>query len=297
MGLVSTYMELSMDALLNGIITDFSGSKKGLVIGGREVIPPIYKDIFLFSDENYKTKYWQPSCYILSNGNSYELYIIHPSPKVNYEYKVDAQYDSIKFICQIHESAYFVAQKGDRYTILSNYEGFFKEGHLNGALYDRVEYTFKLGFKVYRGDKVGYVDNFGRIRLQAIYSTIDAVFYDSYIADRVWQSNKGTVFFVLQDYYDYIDCQNNFLIFKSRSEELYRFFKPTGRDVYPIGETEAYIVLDDCYRFNKKDKVIEERDYYVQKSYQQEADELANDIRIGMMDYYNCDPEAQWNTD
>lgn len=284
-----------MENNVNGIITDYLGQKKGLVINGRLLLAPVYDDVYLFASKEYKPKCWQPSCYFLHDKNGYGLFIIHSATM--YEYKINPQYDSISFICQINDCAYFEAKKGNESALLSNYEHFYRESCVGDNLYDKIEFAFNHGFKVYREDKIGYIDSYGRMKLQVIYDNIDAVFNDSFIANGIWLTYEGKIIFKLENNYFFFGFQTCCYVFKLGNEDKYKFFDTKKKEIVPIGETSTYIVLDDSYRFNKIEKIIEERDNFYRGSYQEEYDQMQYDIEIGTKDYYNCDPEAQWNTD
>lgn len=289
-----------MELLSSGFFTDSSGERIGLIIKGKEVLAAIYDSITPFSDECYKPKYPRSSCYIIHNNNGYGLYF---NVYLGTDVIIDTQYDSIDYAGEIRENAYFRGRKGNTYTILSNNFDF----NTNSSIYfeeskiDNIEFVEKCGFKIFHNNRVGFIDHYGFIKIPIVHKEITCILYKSYIADGIWKTYDGKVLLDLNSKdLVFLSHQHAFVIFYSEEKKMYLFYTEKGVEIWTgIEETEKYIIIhssyNSSYKYSKKNGILKEMNQY--GSYQEYQDQLQRDIEIGTRDYYNCDPEAQWNTD
>ena len=288
--------ETKMELLGNGFFTDTSGKKMGLIINGREVLSPVYDIITPFTNANYNPKYPRSSCYIIHDNNGYGLYFY---VYMGMDVIISTQFDSISYAGEIKESAYFYGKNGNTYTILSNNFDFNTNSNplfLENSI-DNIEIVERRGFKLYKDGKTGFMDYMGKLKIPITYSQISCILHDSYIADGIWKTYEGKEILDLkkQDIV-FMSHQFPFVILYNTEKDLYLFYKENGVEVWNrIEETDDYIIINGSYGYLKKKGILKEFDQY--QSYQEYQDQLQRDIEVGTMDYYDSDPDAQWNTD
>jgi hypothetical protein len=283
------------------------GEHEGLLFGDEKVLEPIYDSIegFHFKEKfnedertwNYdpqeterKTKEYQPLSVILYKDEKRGLFI-------DKEHFIEPIFDRIKCCKVLKGYAYFEAQQGEKKRIISDDIVFYEKYQ---ELYDNIvieDYGRIVYFNVYKDGKIGMISTDTNYSIPIQYKELQ-VFSKCYIGDGFFYTGTGQKLFSEDDYE--LDAEQKFLVFKNVHSADYVFVTLSGemlksesinKDLITVKGNGDYVLA----KYSTKDKCFikeEENNWIPYDDYPTD-----DDIKMGLMEAYNGDPEALWNND
>lgn len=283
------------------------GEHEGLLLGSEKVLEPIYDSIEGFhfwekfnEDEDSwyydrqeterKTKEYLPLSVILNKDGKHGLFI-------DKEHIIEPIFDRIDCCKVLKGYAYFEAQQGEKKRIISDDIVFYEKYQ---ELYDNIvieDYGRIVYFCVYKDGKIGMISTDTNYSIPIQYKELQ-VFSKCYIGDGFFYTGTGQKLFSEDDYE--LDAEQKFLVFKNVHSADYVFVSLSGemlksesinKDLITVKGNGDYVLA----KYNTKDKCFtkeEENNWIPYDDYPTD-----DDIKMGLMEAYNGDPDAQWNTD
>ena len=283
------------------------GEHEGLLLGSEKVLEPIYDSIEGFSfwekfneDEDSwyfdrqeaerKTKEYQPLSVILYKDGKRGLFI-------DKEHVIEPVFDRIECCKVLKGHAYFEAQQGEKKSIISD-DIVFNEKYQE--LYDNIvkeDYGVIVYFNVYKDGKIGMISTDTNYSIPIQYEELQ-VFSKCYIGDGYFYTRNGQKLFCKDDYE--LDAELKYLVFKNIHYADYAFVTLSGdmlksesinKDIISVKGNGDYVLA----KYSTKDKCFikeEENNWIPYDDYPTD-----DDIKMGLMEAYNGDPEALWNND
>lgn len=283
------------------------GEHEGLLLGSEKVLEPIYDSIEGFhfwekfnEDEDSwyydrqeterKTKEYLPLSVILNKDGKHGLFI-------DKEHIIEPIFDRIDCCKVLKGYAYFEAQQGEKKRIISDDIVFYEKYQ---ELYDNIvieDYGRIVYFNVYKDGKIGMISTDTNYSIPIQYKELQ-VFSKCYIGDGFFYTGTGQKLFSEDDYE--LDAEQKFLVFKNVHSADYVFVTLSGemlksesinKDLITVKGNGDYVLA----KYSTKDKCFikeEENNWIPYDDYPTD-----DDIKMGLMEAYNGDPDAQWNTD
>ena len=124
------------------------------------------------------------------------------------------------------------------------------------------------------------------------------VFHKYYIGDNFYYTRNGQKLFSCDEYE--LDAEKEYLVFKNKNSDDYAFVTLSGeflksesinKDIISVKGKGDYVLAK--YSTNNKCFIKEEGNNGIPYDDYPTDD----DIKMGLMEAYNGDPDAQWNTD
>ena len=283
------------------------GEHEGLLLGSEKVLEPIYdyiegfpfwekfnedEDSWYFDREEAerKTKEYQPLSVILHKDGKRGLFI-------DKEHIIEPIFDRIECCKVLKGYAYFKAQQEGKKRIISD-DVLFNEKYQE--LYDNIvieDYGVIVYFNVYKDGKIGMISTDTNYSIPIQYEELQ-VFSKCYIGDGFFYTRNGQKLFSKEDYE--LDAEQEYLVFKNVHSADYAFVTLSGEILKSniINKTLISVICNEDYelaKYNTLDKCFikeEENNWIPYDDYPTDYD-----IKMGLMEAYNGDPEALWNND
>lgn len=294
----------------NSFIIYTIGNRDGLIFRGEKVLEPIFDAIegFGFREESFgerinyisdkeierRTEEYNPLSVLIYKDGLHGLFI-------DKEHIIEPQFDMLICCKILKENAYFKVQTGDRFGILSDNLEFNERSKV---IYDNVEiedryFNYKeIYFKVYQNGYIGMISTNPKYFIPVQFNNL-IIYPKCYIGDGLIYSRNGQKLLPEKDY-EIIEAET-FVILKNISSNEYVVYNYCGNLLDSNIKKESGNIIEikgrnSCYEYDIQNmiltKIENNNSYYHGDDFPSEYD-----IRMGLMEAYNGDPEAQWNTD
>ena len=283
------------------------GEHEGLMFGSEKVLEPIYDSIEGFpfwekfnEDEDSwyfdkkeaekRTKEYQPLSVILYKDGKRGLFI-------DKEHIIEPIFDCVECCKVLKGHAYFEVQQGGEKGIISDDIEF---NEICQDLYDNLiieDHGKIVYFYIYKEGKVGMISTNKKYSIPVKFEELQA-YSNCYIGDGKIYCWNGEELYNADDYE--IEYAEGLLVLKNIHSKEYVVLSYTGRVMKSKMKADDDNVIEITgdynnyyYYIRSKEIEKEERDVaYYGPDYPTD-----DDIKMGMMEAYNGDPELQLNTD
>lgn len=283
------------------------GEHEGLLFGSEKVLEPIYdsiegfpfwekfnedEDSWYFDKEETekKTKEYQPLSVILYKDGKRGLFI-------DKEHIIEPIFDCVECCKVLKGHAYFEVQQGEKKGIISDDIEF---NEICQDLYDNLiieDHGKIVYFYIYKEGKVGMISTNTKYSIPVKFEELQA-YSNCYIGDGKIYCWNGEELYNADDYE--IEYAEGLLVLKNIHSKEYVVLSYTGRVMKSKMKADDDNVIEitgdyNNYYYYIRSKEIEKEEQDV--AYNGPDYPTDDDIKMGMMEAYNGDPEAQWNTD
>ena len=294
----------------NSFIIYSIGNKDGLIFRGEKVLEPIYDAIegFGFREESFgdstnfisakeiekRTEEYYPLSVLIQKNRLQGLFI-------DKDHIIEPQFDMMICCKVLKENAFFIVQAGDKFGIISDN---FEFNDRNKVIYDNVEIEDRYSdykeiyFKVYQNGLVGMVSTNSKYSIPVQFNKL-LIYPKCYIGDGFIYSRNGQKLLPEKDY-EVIEAET-LVILKNISSNEYVVYNYLGNllDSNIKQESDSIIEIkgrNSCYEYDIHNMILTKIESNI--SYPHGDDyPTDDDIKKGLMEAYNGDPEALWNTE